>query len=144
MNVWVCVGMCVSLAVCAGASCLGLVLLSIQAVNGQNLTLCVCLGVMCEGLLGSISSNVNEHLRRILQWQSSKPFSSICAHTQARSLMNNDWSTGCRGYSFTKQFPCFHLSPRSITLMLNGSSERLKGRQHVWNLAFGATGRILN
>lgn len=101
--------MCVSLAVCAGALCLAVVLLSIQAVNGQNLTWCVCLGVMCEGLLGSIGSNVNEHLRRILPWQSSKPFSSICAHTQARCLMNNDWSTGCRGYSFTKQFPCFHL-----------------------------------
>lgn len=90
VNIQACVCTCVSLAVCAGALCLILVLLSIQAVNGQNLTSCVCLGVMSEGLLGSISSNANEHLRRILQWRSGKPFSSICAHTQARSLMNND------------------------------------------------------
>ncbi len=98
--------------------------------------MCDCLGFMFSRLLGSISPHVYTHFRGKLQWQNIFHFFSISWstlffisnflyfsvatsqkhtptfspwHTHSHCLMNNVFSEGCGGYSFTEHFLCIHL-----------------------------------
>lgn len=49
----------------------------------------------------------------------------VRTHTHTPPLMNNDGSQARRGYSFTKHFPCFHLSVgASLSGWMNPKRER--------------------